>query len=280
MSRAIESAAINDVVDDNNNVSCTKRQKISDSSSVPFLFIDSSKADGSVDVPKEWVLHIPPRLTKSAYQVLLACHVAPRQWHLEGRFGSRTHVVEKSITNGIPILYNEEQMKKNASGNTDLKELLDTDGVSVVEKLFVRNHRTKQLVPEIDARIHPELEPNAYKIPMIKPTCMTAQQNQTECSFTYAEMFGGIGGFGVGLEALGGKCLFYSEIDEQCRETYKLNFPSTDHSCIHGDIYEVPNSAFPQNIDLLVAGFPCQPFSNLGEQLGKILPDSAASFLC
>ena len=137
-----------------------------------------------------------------------------------------------------------------------------------MEKEFVQNHRTRQVVPTVDARIHPELEPEGYEIPSIKPICTDSKYSHAVHSFTYAEMFGGIGGFGVGLKALGGKCVFYSEIDEQCRETYKLNFPETETSCIHGDIYDVPDSEFPQNLDLLVAGFPCQPFSNLGDQPG------------
>jgi DNA (cytosine-5)-methyltransferase 1 len=217
------------------------------------------------------VLHIPPRLTKSAYQILLSCNAAPRQWHLEGRFGSRTHVVEEGKINGIPILFNEEHMKKmieSSNNHTELEELINTDDVSIVEKVFVQNHRTRQLVPTVDARIHPELEPEGYVIPSIKPICADAKYSHGAHSFTYAEMFGGIGGFGVGLEALGGKCVFYSEIDEQCRETYKLNFPETETICIHGDIYDVQDSELPRNLDLLVAGFPCQPFSNLGDQPG------------
>ncbi len=264
-------------------VSCrSKRQKLSgagastESSDTAAITSSSTKVviegDGSVGVVKEWVLHIPPRLTKSAYQILLSCNAAPRQWHLEGRFGSRTHVVEKGKINGIPILYNEEQMKKmiesSNNHNTELEELINTDGVSIVEKEFVQNHRTRQLVPTVDARIHPELEPEGYEIPSIKPICTDAKYSHGAHSFTYAEMFGGIGGFGVGLEALGGKCVFYSEIDEQCRETYKLNFPETETSCIHGDIYDVQDSELPRNLDLLVAGFPCQPFSNLGDQPG------------
>lgn len=269
MSRAIEQAAADDEVDDE---VCSKRQKL-DGSATSYISscnFNCSKgvADGYAQAtPKEWVIHIPPRLTKSAYQVLLACHAAPRQWHLEGRFGSRTHVVEKGTTNGIPILYNEEQMKKIALDNTELKDLLETEGVSIAEKDYVQNHRTKQLVPEIDSRIHPELEPIGYEIPNIVQTCMVEKQ-RGDASFTYAEMFGGIGGFGVALEALNGKCVFYSELLTECRETYELNFPSTNNSCIYGDIYEVPDSAFPENLDLLVAGFPCQPFSNLGEQPG------------
>lgn len=263
-------------------VSCrSKRQKLSGAgtgasteSSATAAITSSSEvipSDASIkdDVElKEWVLHIPPRLTKSAYQILLSCNAAPRQWHLEGRFGSRTHVVEKCKINGIPILFNEEQMKKLANTHTELEELINTDGVSIVQKEFVQNHRTRQQVPMLDARIHPELEPEGYVIPSIKPICTDAKYSHEVHSFTYAEMFGGIGGFGVGLEALGGRCVFYSEIDEQCRETYKLNFPKTDTSCIHGDIYDVQDSELPLNLDLLVAGFPCQPFSNLGDQPG------------
>jgi len=255
----------------------SKRQKLYDDSSPaatlarypsschPSINCSKGVVDGSTGVPKEWVINIPPRLTKSAYQILLACHAAPRQWHLEGRFGSRTHVVEKGALNSIPILYNGEQMDEIALHNAALKDLLGTEGVSIVERDFVQNHRTKQVVPEIDARIHPERS-NGYEIPNNRQTCMTDKQS-SDALFTYAEMFGGIGGFGVALEALGGKCVFYSELLTECRETYKLNFP-TNHSCIFGDIYEVPDSAFPQQLDLLVAGFPCQPFSSLGEQPG------------
>jgi len=271
MSRSIERAAA-DAADDEEDA---KRRKLCDDSLAAVYTtscqssIKSSKgvADGSIDVPKEWVIHIPPRLTKSAYQVLLACHAVPRQWHLEGRFGSRTHVVEKGITNGIPILYSEEQMKNIALRDVELKDLLNTEGVSIVENDFIQNHRTKNVEPEIDARVHPELEPKGYKTPNITQTCKIEKQNG-DAAFTYAEMFAGIGGFGVALEALGGKCVFYSELLTECRETYKLNFPHTNDSCIHGDIYEVPDSTFPRHLDLLVAGFPCQPFSNLGEQPG------------
>lgn len=218
----------------------------------------------SDSAPEEHVLHLPPRLTKSAYQTLLACHAAPRSWHLEGRFGSRTFNVDKSV-NGIPVLYDSLDILSLSS--PELRQLLDTEGVSVVETEFVKNHRTKQDVPEIDARLHPELEPSDFVLPTIISKCMDANHCKNGNAFTYAELFGGIGGFGVGLDRLGGHCVFYSELDERCRETYALNF-DTPSSCIHGDIYKVPDEAFPQNLDLLVGGFPCQPFSTLGEQPG------------
>ncbi|KAL7528530.1 hypothetical protein ACHAWF_002592, partial [Thalassiosira exigua] len=218
--------------------------------------------------PKEHVIHLPPRLTQSAFQTLLACHLVPRQWHLEGRFGSRTHNVlaADQPTKGIPLLYDEKIIEEKSFEFPELRKLLQTEGVHIVETKFAYNHRMKREIPSVDARIHPELEPKHFVLPNLSPNVKRVIKDASDC-FTYAEMFGGIGGFGVGLDSLGGKCVFYSEIDQRCRETYSLNF-DTPSTCIHGDIYQVPDEAFPKRLDLLVAGFPCQPFSTLGEQPG------------
>lgn len=227
---------------------------------------------GSSIIPiKEYVLHVPPRLTKSAYQILLASNAVPRTWHLEGRFGSRTHKIDK-MTNGIPVLPMINQYSDNNMSNVskELVDLLQTEEVSIVTKEYVRNHRTDNShIPDLDARIHPELVPCDYCLPSIIPKCANAIDSiPPAAAFTYAELFGGIGGFGIALEQLGGKCIFYSEIDERCREMYALNFTTTPINCIHGDIYAIPDNKLPTNLDILVAGFPCQPFSTLGEQPG------------
>ena len=236
--------------------------------------------NGSSIIPiKEYVLHVPPRLTKSAYQILIASNAVPRTWHLEGRFGSRTHKIDE-MTNGIPVLpsinqYYDNNNMSTSSISKELVDLLQIEGVSIVTKDYVRNHRTDHSdIPNIDARIHSELEPCDYCLPSIIPMCENANTDtnivdkKSTAAFTYAELFGGIGGFGIALERLGGKCIFYSEIDERCRETYALNYTSTPTNCIHGDIYDIPDDEFPTNLDILVAGFPCQPFTTLGEQPG------------
>ena len=233
----------------------------------PLVTCSKGRQPACTSAPYEYVLHLPPRVTKSAYQTLVASQCVARPWHLEGRFGSRTHVVKKGITNGIPIVVDKKTMEDKALENHELKHLLNVEGIEVVKKEFVRNHRTRLDMPEIDGRVHSELEPKGFHVPSALPKPLERKKTYNQGLFTYAEMFGGIGGFGVALDALGGRCVFYSEIEERCRETYSLNF-DTPEDCIHGDIYQVPDSALPKSLNMLVGGFPCQPFSKLGEQPG------------
>lgn len=80
-------------------------------------------------------------------------------------------------------------------------------------------------------------------------------------SFTFVDLFAGIGGLRRGFQPLGGKCLFTSEWDKWAQLTYRANYP-VDHD-IAGDIRAVPMDAIPKH-DVLLAGFPCQPFSIAG----------------
>ena len=84
--------------------------------------------------------------------------------------------------------------------------------------------------------------------------------------FTFIDLFAGIGGTRLGIESVGGECIFTSEWDPSAQKTYCANFPMENHTLI-GDIHEVTdkeNWNLLPNHDLLVAGFPCQPFSIAG----------------
>ncbi len=81
--------------------------------------------------------------------------------------------------------------------------------------------------------------------------------------FTFIDLFAGIGGFRIGLERLGGRCVFSSEIDKHAAETYERNFGEKPA----GDITQIDASDVPDH-DVLCGGFPCQPFSVSGKQLG------------
>jgi DNA (cytosine-5)-methyltransferase 1 len=79
--------------------------------------------------------------------------------------------------------------------------------------------------------------------------------------FTFIDLFAGIGGMRKGFETIGGKCVFTSEWDRFSVETYLANY-ECNHE-ISGDITKVPVGNIPKH-DVLLAGFPCQPFSIAG----------------
>ena len=87
-------------------------------------------------------------------------------------------------------------------------------------------------------------------------------------NFRFIDLFCGIGGFHQAMTPLGGKCVFASDINEQCREVYKKNFAPNDEFVVYGDI----NKAIKENVipefEVLCGGFPCQTFSKAGNQNG------------
>lgn len=80
-------------------------------------------------------------------------------------------------------------------------------------------------------------------------------------SFTFIDLFAGIGGLRKAVESTGGRCVFTSEWDRFAQQTYLANFP--DNRPIAGDIRDVEAAYIPDH-DVLLAGFPCQPFSIAG----------------
>lgn len=316
-------------------------------------------ADAPPTEEVEAVLIVPPNLTKSAYATLIKHNLVPQRWHLEGRYGSRTHRVDYApppltststaivtaepashvcgdgddnvgdsqpkkkkarrshydYSMGLPLLSSAaphlEQFIKMCADNCgqehdtthpslllhvlpdDVKELLshkNNNGSVSIRYYVVPRPKSIPKVEDTDATIHPE---RAISLSHFNPTTFcTTNRCGSQSLFTYAELFSGIGGFGVALNALGGKCIFASEIDATCRQIYARNIDIIDadagtddaadtdksddtnsgkvmHS-LHGDITAVPDEALPEpnTLDLLTGGFPCQPFSSLGAQPG------------
>ena len=92
-------------------------------------------------------------------------------------------------------------------------------------------------------------------------------------SFVFADLFAGIGRFRIALESIGGECVFSSEWDKYAQMTYKANFGDLPF----GDITKIEASAIP-DIDILTAGFPCQPFSSIGKREGFEHPTQGTLF--
>lgn len=90
-------------------------------------------------------------------------------------------------------------------------------------------------------------------------------------TFKFVDLFAGIGGFHIALTELGGECVLASEIDEDAQAVYRLNFGKHMKGPIVGDIIPLTVKKLSRIIpehDVLVGGFPCQPFSKSGAQLG------------
>lgn len=92
-------------------------------------------------------------------------------------------------------------------------------------------------------------------------------------SFKFIDLFAGIGGFHQAMKSLGGECVFASDIDADCRKTYKANYGIEPE----GDITRIEASDIPAH-DVLCAGFPCQAFSKAGNRLGFSDPTKGTLF--
>lgn len=89
-----------------------------------------------------------------------------------------------------------------------------------------------------------------------------------EPRFTFVDLFAGMGGFRLAMQAQGGKCVFSSEWNKYAQKTYLANFGEMPF----GDITkESTKSYIPEKFDVLCAGFPCQPFSIAGVSKKKSL---------
>ena len=153
----------------------------------------------------------------------------------------------------IPREYIMTQTEKKA--RTALQEAVKRWGLPKIADEFNVNSRT--LVRWKEGSIpHPGMVLHAangllganHDVSLAKP----------EGQFTFIDLFAGIGGTRIGFERAGGRCVFTSEWDRYANETYRANF-NLEHP-IAGDIWKVELDDIPSH-DVLVGGFPCQPFS-------------------
>jgi DNA (cytosine-5)-methyltransferase 1 len=108
-------------------------------------------------------------------------------------------------------------------------------------------------------------EPPAYLADALRQKVLPLAPDTpaTPPAFTFIDLFAGIGGIRLGFESIGGQCLFTSEWNPFSQKTYLANFPPHRQHQLAGDITNVTEQDIPDH-DVLLAGFPCQPFSIAG----------------
>lgn len=109
-----------------------------------------------------------------------------------------------------------------------------------------------------------ETDPPPYAADAIRQRLLplAGSEEASDAEFRFIDLFAGIGGLRMAFEAHGGRCVFTSEWNSFAQKTYLANFPNSAHH-LEGDITKVDEKDIPDH-DVLLAGFPCQPFSIAG----------------
>jgi DNA (cytosine-5)-methyltransferase 1 len=89
------------------------------------------------------------------------------------------------------------------------------------------------------------------------------QDRPKQGHFRFIDLFAGVGGMRLAFEATGGECVFSSEWDKDSQKTYFANFGEIPH----GDVTLIDAESIP-DFEIVLAGFPCQPFSSIGQRAG------------
>lgn len=161
----------------------------------------------------------------------------------------------------MPVKYSElkkklkiEVDKKTGDGLAHLTHYLQNDKNGVSQYF---QPAAKEYLSELHEKLHileePELQyylPIKWDIPFPPPS---------NPKFKFIDLFAGIGGIRLAYQNLGGKCVFTSEWNDQAKRTYEANYGEVPF----GDITQISETVIPDH-DLLLGGFPCQPFSIAG----------------
>ena len=150
------------------------------------------------------------------------------------------------------------------NGTNEFSELMTRAGLGIDEAaglLGVNSRTVRRYINGERKRI------DRLKIDKLREVANARCRADRSDGFRFIDLFAGIGGLRLPFEEIGGRCVFTSEWDRFCKETYTANFPESadsDHE-FAGDIrpYAEKPETVPEH-DVLLAGFPCQPFSIAG----------------
>ena len=151
------------------------------------------------------------------------------------------------------IIMNAEKIKeKRAALGLTQKEFADALGLGKNGDRTLRRWENGECAPSV-------IEYNA----ILNFANNAPYLNHSADDFKFIDLFAGIGGIRIPFQELGGKCVFSSEWNKFSAKTYRVNFGEEPA----GDITQIDANSIP-DFDILLAGFPCQPFSMAGRHLG------------
>jgi len=139
--------------------------------------------------------------------------------------------------------------------HSELSALRIQAGLSVEEVALMTGYSPRQVYRWENG----EGRPREAALNILRSLASAAPVQQSR--FNFIDLFAGIGGLRKGFDAIGGHCVFTSEWNKYAQQTYAANY--RDNHPLHGDITLIDAADIPDH-DVLVAGFPCQPFSLAG----------------
>lgn len=146
------------------------------------------------------------------------------------------------------------------------------DVLSVSKKIILSWHNNGRLVPHLDPSLYkkPYSRAELQQFPQFN-ALFNSQWGQLDeiqptRDYSLVELFAGAGGLAIGLEKAGFKSVLLNEKDKYACQTLRFNRP--EWNVVEDDIANVDFTHLKGTIDLLTGGFPCQPFSSAGKQLG------------
>ena len=152
----------------------------------------------------------------------------------------------------------------NAHGRTEFVELMERAGLDIdnAAKLLGVSHRTIRRNMNGEGKRVDNL-----RLEKLRQTADARCTGKRFEGFRFVDLFAGVGGLRLPFESIGGRCIFTAEWDRFSRETYSANFPEpADSDHVFAEDVR-PYADAPETIpahDVLLAGFPCQPFSIAG----------------
>lgn len=137
-------------------------------------------------------------------------------------------------------------------------QLYQEEAMPLMERYYRATHTDIEDEDIVDDNQLEGLFSEIYNTPVYR-------QHRDNNTFTFVDLFAGIGGFRIALEQLGGRCVYASEFDATAQKSYGMN-----HGVVpFGDIkLQANKERIPEGVDILCAGFPCQPFSLAGLRKG------------
>ena len=156
----------------------------------------------------------------------------------------------------------QEKMKEIGLEITKIRNTLDVTRKEFADSLCLTREQEKLLKQwELgQVEVPYDILTKIQSIPLDAPL---KNKPRNECRFTQIDLFAGIGGIRQGFQMNGGYTVYASEWDKFAQKTYRINYGEIPD----GDITQVNENTIP-NHDILLAGFPCQPFSQAGLKKG------------